>query len=89
MSGLGIAITMMAIAVITTAEEHGVESCGKPASTKKSWASKAWAIAADTVNSADSLVAATATPTVQFSKYGCDAASDADVPSAEESTITL
>ena len=34
--GPGIAITMMAIEVIATAEGDGVESCGKPASTKKS-----------------------------------------------------
>jgi hypothetical protein len=52
MSGPGMAITMMAM--IATAEEHGVESCGKPASTKKSWASKEWAIAADTANFAAS-----------------------------------
>jgi hypothetical protein len=58
MSGPGIAITMMAIEVITTAEEHGAENCGKPASTKKSWASKGWAIAADTGNFADSAIAA-------------------------------
>jgi hypothetical protein len=54
MSAPGIATTMMAIAVITTAPEHGVESCGKPASTKKSWASKGWAIAADIGSFADS-----------------------------------
>ena len=35
-SGPGTAITMMAtIEVTATAEEHGVESCGRPASTKK------------------------------------------------------
>ena len=45
---------MMAIEVIATAEEHGVESCGKPAFTKKSWASKGWAIVADTANFAAS-----------------------------------
>jgi hypothetical protein len=56
MSGPGIAITMMAIEVITTAEEHGVENCGKPASTRKSWASKGWAIAAGIANSAGRLV---------------------------------
>jgi hypothetical protein len=56
MSGPGIAITMMAIEVITTAEEHGAENCGKPASTKKSWASKGWAIAAGIANSAGRLV---------------------------------
>ncbi len=42
MSGPGIAITMMAIEVITTAEEHGAENCGKPCAHKKSWASKGW-----------------------------------------------
>jgi len=50
MSGHDIGITMMAIEVITTAEADGVENCGKPASTKKSWASKGWAIAADTAS---------------------------------------
>ena len=54
MSGPGIAITIMA--VIATAEEHGAENCGKPASTKKSWASKGWAIAAGIANSAGRLV---------------------------------
>jgi hypothetical protein len=54
MSAPVIVITMMGIAVIVTAEEHGVESCGKPASTKKSWASKGPAIAEDTVNCAGS-----------------------------------
>jgi hypothetical protein len=34
--GPGIAITMMAIEVIATAVEDGVESYGKPASTKRS-----------------------------------------------------
>jgi len=42
------ATTMMAIA----REEQGVESYGKPASIKKSWASKGWATAAGIANSA-------------------------------------
>ncbi len=58
MSGLDIAITMMAIGATATAEEDGVESCGKPASTKRSWVSKGWAIAEDTGNFADKLAAA-------------------------------
>jgi hypothetical protein len=57
MSAPGIAITMMAIGVIVTVGEHGVESCGKPASTKRSWASKGRATAEDTGNFAGSAVA--------------------------------
>ena len=48
----GTATMMMAIARNGPMEEQGVESCGKPASIKKSWASKGWATAAGIANSA-------------------------------------
>ena len=58
---IAIMMIMMGASMATNAviamEGDSVESCGKPASTKKSWASKGWAIAADTGNFADSAVA--------------------------------
>ena len=48
----------MATNAVIAMEGDSVESCGKPASTKKSWASKGWAIAVDTGNFADSAIAA-------------------------------
>ena len=59
---IAIMMIMMGASMATNAviamEGDSVESCGKPASTKKSWASKGWAIAADTGNFADSVMAA-------------------------------
>jgi hypothetical protein len=59
---IAIMMIMMGASMATNAviamEGDSVESCGKPASTKKSWASKGWAIAADTGNFADSAIAA-------------------------------
>jgi hypothetical protein len=46
----------MATNAVIAMEGDSVESCGKPASTKKSWASKGWAIAAGIANSAGRLV---------------------------------
>src|SRR5689334_19325343 len=44
--------TTMAIDAVLTMEGDSVESCGKPASTRKNWASKAWATVGDIANSA-------------------------------------
>jgi hypothetical protein len=46
----------MATNVVLTMERDSVESCGKPAFTKKNWASKAWATVKDIANSAARLV---------------------------------
>ena len=46
----------MATNAVLTMEGVSVESCGKPAFTKKNWASKAWATVGDIANSAGSVV---------------------------------
>jgi hypothetical protein len=46
----------MATNAVLTMEGDSVESCGKPAFTKKNWASKAWATVGDIANSVGRIV---------------------------------